>query len=68
MAHNADGAVGFVGISYKQGYAPYRAQADDSVDDPAENARLTAADPRDEIELEDADGSPVDAADDERDQ
>lgn len=66
VAHHADGAVCFVGVPDEKRDAPDRAKADECVDDPAENTRLSAADPGYKVKLENTDRAPVYAADDEQ--
>ena len=50
-------------VSEQEGNAPYGGDADECVDDAAQNGALSAEKPCDEIKLENADEPPVDAAD-----
>ena len=51
-------------VPEQEGNAPYGGDADERVDDAAQNGALSAEKPCDEIKLENADEAPVDAADD----
>ena len=51
-------------VPEQEGNAPYGGDADECVDDAAQNGALPAEKPCDEIKLENADEAPVDAADD----
>ena len=50
-------------VPEQEGNAPYGGDADECVDDAAQNGALSAEKPCDEIKLENADEAPVDAAD-----
>ena len=63
MAHYFYGAVTLARFRDEKRDAPDCTQSDECVDNTAENARLSAADPRHEIKLEYSDRSPVYAAD-----
>ena len=59
---------GFFPVPEEQGDAPDGSQSDQGVDDAADNGRLAAEEPSHQVELEEADAAPVQAADDDKDQ
>ena len=63
VAHNADGTVVFIGVVNKKRNTPNGAKPHESVDYAAEYARLSAANPCNEVKLKNAYRAPVDAAD-----
>ena len=54
-AHNSNVAVAFVVISYQKRNAPNGTKTDKGVNDTADHACLTAADPSNDVKLEDTD-------------
>ena len=55
-------------IAEQQGNAPESGDADEGIDDAADDGELAAADRCDDVEAEDADAPPVQRADDDKNQ